>query len=246
MSAGSADAFKIVIPARLSSTRLPRKPLRSLRGKPLILHVHDIAYRSGADEVIVATDNEEIAACVRDAGGRVQMTSPECRTGSDRVAESAAALRWNPLTVVVNIQGDEPFLTPEEVRTVSAIITRFPDTAISTLSAPLAPEDSADPHIVKVVTDEHGVALCFSRTDPKEGSRRHLGIYAYRCGYLHRFIRLPVPDAERREKLEQLRALHNGDLIRVGETTPEISLSIDTEDDLHKAEKLLRDAVSMR
>ena len=239
MSTGDADPFRVVIPARLSSARLPRKPLRPLGGKPLILRVHDAALRSGAEEVVVATDSEEIAGCVRDAGGRAQMTSPGCATGSDRIAEAVTTLRWPADTIVVNIQGDEPFLCPRDVQTVAAALTRFPDAVMSTLAAPLEPGHEDDPNVVKLVTNERGMALRFSRAPLGAGSRRHLGVYACRCAYLRRFTSLPVPDAERRERLEQLRVLRNGDLIRVDEAVSEVILGIDTEDDLRAAERLL-------
>ena len=242
VTSGGVDAFRVVIPARRASQRLADKPLRKLVGKPLILHVHDNALRSGAERVVVATDDEEIAACVRDAGGEARMTSSSCASGSDRIAEAIDSMRWPDEVVVVNVQGDEPFLEAEDVRTVAGALARFPDAAVSTLSAPLEPRYRDDPNVVKVVTDERGAALDFSRSmiEREEGvCRRHLGVYAYRCGYLRRFTRLPSPEIERRERLEQLRALFHGDLIQVSEARSEIVLGIDTEEDLHEAERLL-------
>ncbi len=239
---GSAESFRVVIPARCDSTRLPGKPLRMIGAKPLIRHVYDNVCRSGVERVVVATDSEDIAACIRDAGGEAQLTSPDCASGSDRIAEAVASMRWPADAIVVNVQGDEPFLAPADIRAVADALVRFPDAAIATLSAPLAPEDRDDPNVVKVISDERGMALAFSRAPLEQDGRicrRHLGVYAYRCGYLQRFVRLPVPDAERRERLEQLRALHHGDLIRVEEAVSEIVLGIDTEEELRAAEKLL-------
>ncbi len=236
---GSAEPFRVVIPARHDSTRLPGKPLRMIGARPLIRHVYDNACRSGAEQVVVATDSEKVAECIRGAGGKVQMTSPDCRSGSDRIAEAVAAMQWPKEAIVVNIQGDELFLAPADVCTVAEALVRFPQAAMATLSALLAPEHLDDPSVVKVTTDDRGMALHFSRAPIVNGDRRHIGIYAYRCSYLQRFTRLPAPGIERRERLEQLRALFHGDLIRVDEAVSDVVLSIDTEDDLRAAQKLL-------
>ncbi len=239
---GNVEAFRVVIPARCDSNRLPGKPLRMIGAKPLIRHVYDNACRSGAECVVVATDSEKVAACIWAAGGTAQMTSPDCASGSDRIAEAVASMQWPADAIVVNVQGDEPFLAPADVRTVANALVRFPGAAMATLSAPLAPEHRDDPNVVKVIADDRGMALAFSRAPiARDGHvcRRHLGIYAYRCGYLWRFTQWPAPDAERRERLEQLRALHHGDSIRVDAAASEIVLGIDTEDELREAEKLL-------
>lgn len=242
VTSSGGDVFRVVIPARRASRRLADKPLRELGAKPLILHVHDNALRSGAERVVVATDDEEIAACVRDAGGEAQMTSSACASGSDRIAEAVDSMQWPDDVIVVNVQGDEPFLEAGDVRTAAAALARFPGAAVSTLSAPLEPRHRNDPNVVKVVADERGAALAFSRSMiEREGAvcRRHIGVYAYRCGYLRRFTRLPAPEIERRERLEQLRVLSHGDSIQVSEAASEIVLGIDTEEDLREAERLL-------
>ena len=161
---------------------------------------------------------------------------------SDRIAEAITKLRWSDDLIVVNIQGDEPFLEPGDVRAVADLAMQFPDTAITTLSVPLAEEYHADPNVVKVLVDRDGIALSFSRSMPPQVGgvcRRHLGIYAYRCGYLRRFTHLPASAAEKQERLEQLRALDQGDLIRVGEAVSKIILGIDTEAELRAAGAML-------
>ena len=240
--ASGAKAFKVVIPARYASTRLEGKPLRKIGSKPLIQHVYENARCSGAEQVVVATDNEDIAKCIKQINGIVQMTSPHCASGSDRIAEAVALLQWPESTIVVNIQGDEPFLSPEDICNVANALILFPDAAMTTLASTLHPEDYDNPNVVKVITDERGMALQFSRAlievDGRD-CRRHLGVYAYQCGYLQRFTRLPIPEIERHDHLEQWRALSHGDLIYVGKALSKVILGIDTEEDLRKAEKLL-------
>ena len=242
VTTGSADVFNVVIPARLDSKRLPGKPLRLLGGRPLIRHVYENARYSGAEQVVVATDSEDIAACIRGVGGEVQMTSPDCASGSDRVAAAVAAMQWHEEAIVVNVQGDEPFLEPEDVRLAAISLARFPEAKIATLSAPLTPAGREDSNIVKVVCDDNDMALRFSRAWIEHEEcicRRHLGIYAYRCSYLQRFTKLPAPEIERRERLEQLRAMYHGDPIHVSPAVSKIVFGIDSEDELYAAERLL-------
>ena len=237
----SGEAFRVVIPARYASNRLPGKPLRMLGSRPLIGHVYENARRSGAGEVVVATDDTRIIEYIEETGGAARMTSPGCVSGSDRVAEIAEAMQWPDDSIVVNVQGDEPFLSPQDIADAAAALAGYPGASIATLSVPLADEHRGDANVVKVITDDNGVALQFSRSfiECAREWRHHLGIYAYRCGYLRRFTRLQAPEIERRERLEQLRALCHGDIIYVREARSVAVPSIDTESDLLEAIKFL-------
>lgn len=231
-----------VIPARLASTRLPRKMLRELAGVPLVGRVYQ-AVRSSPllAEVIVATDSEEIFEVCRKNGWRARMTSPEHRSGTERVHEISGVVAAE---VYVNVQGDEPLTRPEHIAGLLKIM-EDPAVQVGTLKTPAAAEDINNPAAVKVVTDLAGNALYFSRaTIPHDrdgaGPRyfKHLGFYAYRKAALDRFISLPESSLERSERLEQLRFLENGIPIKVGET-PYDSIGVDTEEDLRRAEAIL-------
>ncbi len=232
-----------VIPARLASTRLSRKVLREIAGRPMVEWVWRAAMASGAmDAVVVATDAEEVAVVCRARGIPVEMTSPECASGSDRVREVAARLEAD---VYVNIQGDEPTLTGEFFKPLLALMER-PEVDVATLAVPCAAEEIGNPNAVKVVTALDGRALYFSRaTIPFDrdgtgfaGYRKHLGIYAYRRAALERFAALAPSPLERLEKLEQLRLLENGMTIYVA-AAPADTIGVDTEEDLARAEKVL-------
>ncbi|MGB7546784.1 MAG: 3-deoxy-manno-octulosonate cytidylyltransferase [Terracidiphilus sp.] len=229
-----------VIPARLGSTRLSRKVLRPIAGRPMVEWVWRAAQASGLmDPVVVATDSDEVAEVCRARGIPVAMTSPECPSGSDRVREAA---RQIDADIYVNIQGDEPTLTPEFFRPLLELFDR-PEVEVATLAVPCAPEEIANPNAVKVVTALDGRALYFSRaTIPFDrdgagfaGYRKHLGIYAYRKAALERFAALPPSPLERTERLEQLRLLENGIAIYVAEA-PGDTIGVDTEEDLARAE----------
>jgi 3-deoxy-manno-octulosonate cytidylyltransferase (CMP-KDO synthetase) len=226
-----------VIPARLASTRLPRKMLRELAGKPLIGVVYE-AVRSSPllADVFIATDSDEIMSLCRHHGWKAQMTSPAHRSGTERVHE--VSLR-EAADVYINVQGDEPLVRPEQIATLLHVME---DSAIQvgTLMTPAAEIDISNPNAVKVVTDLSGRALYFSRaTIPfdrdRTGSRyfKHLGLYAYRKAALDRFIHLPESPLEKSERLEQLRFLENGIPLYVGET-PYDSVGVDTEEDLQR------------
>jgi 3-deoxy-manno-octulosonate cytidylyltransferase (CMP-KDO synthetase) len=232
-----------VIPARLGSTRLSRKVLRLIAGRPMVEWVWRAASESGVmDPVIIATDSEEVASVCRDRSLPVMMTSPECASGSDRVREVAARIDAD---IVVNIQGDEPTLTPEFFPPLLALFDR-PEVEVATLAIRCPPEDIANPNAVKVVAAEDGKALYFSRaTIPYDrdgigfkGYRKHLGIYAYRRAALERFAALPPGWLEQLERLEQLRLLENGIDIYVA-TAPQDTIGVDTEEDLARAEAVL-------
>ncbi len=231
-----------VIPARLASTRLPRKMLRELAGEPLLAHVYRGVRSSPLlEEVIVATDSEEIMDVCRRHGWKAQMTSAARRSGTERVQEVAQAVAAE---VYVNVQGDEPLARAEHIATLLELM-KDPAVLVGTLKTPAAPVDIDNPNAVKVVTDATGRALYFSRaTIPcdRDGSRpryyKHLGFYAYRKPALDRFCALPESALERSERLEQLRFLENGIAIQVGET-PYDTVGVDTEEDLRRVEEIL-------
>jgi 3-deoxy-manno-octulosonate cytidylyltransferase (CMP-KDO synthetase) len=233
-----------VIPARLSSTRLSRKVLRVIAGRPMVEWVWRAATASGLmDPVVVATDSEEVASFCREHGIPVAMTSPTCPSGSDRVREVARQIDAN---IYVNIQGDEPTLTAEFFKPLLALFAR-PEVEVATLAVRCPPEEFDDPNAVKVVTALDGRALYFSRaTIPFDrdgagfkGYRKHLGIYAYRKAALERFAALPPSPLELTERLEQLRLLENGIALYVAEA-PGDTIGVDTEADLLRAEAVLK------
>jgi 3-deoxy-manno-octulosonate cytidylyltransferase (CMP-KDO synthetase) len=240
-----------VIPARLGSTRMPRKVLRLIAGRPMLEWVWRAASASGLmDPVVVATDADEVAEACRARAIPVVMTSPSCRSGSDRVREVAGQIDAD---IYVNIQGDEPTLTPDFFPPLLDLFRR-PEVEVSTLAVRCAPEEFTNPNAVKVVTALDGRALYFSRAtipfdrDPGRespgfaGYRKHLGIYAYRKAALERFAALPPSPLEKLERLEQLRLLENGIAIYVADA-PRDTIGVDTEEDLVRAEKLLKGIV---
>jgi 3-deoxy-manno-octulosonate cytidylyltransferase (CMP-KDO synthetase) len=232
-----------IIPARLASTRLARKALREIAGKPMVAWVYEAARASSLlEDVIVATDAQEILDFCTKRGFHARMTSKEHRSGTDRVHEVACSVAAD---VYVNVQGDEPLARPEHIE---ALLGCFKDTAVqvSTVKTPAKPEDVNNPNAVKVVTDLAGNALYFSRaTIPfdrdSSGPKyfKHLGFYAYRKAALDRFCSLPESALERSERLEQLRFLDNGTPIRVAET-PYDTIGVDTEEDRTRVEEILK------
>lgn len=233
-----------IIPARYAAQRLPGKPLRDISGRPMIQHVYERTTRAKSlDDVIVATDDERILAVVRGFGGKAQMTSPEHRSGTDRVAEVAAGL---DVDVVVNIQGDEPLVDPDHIDELVAAFERRRSLKMATLATPIASdEDFHDPAVVKVVFDRRGTAIYFSRhaipfeRDGQPGPRwKHIGMYAYRRDFVLRFASLAPTTLEQIERLEQLRALENGVRIHVVRTAHD-AISVDTEADLHRVRALM-------
>ncbi len=232
-----------VIPARLASTRLPRKMLRELAGKPLVGVVYE-AVRSSPllADVIVATDSDEILAACQKHGWKAEMTSARHRSGTERVHEISGRIAAD---VYVNVQGDEPLACAEQIATLLKVV-EDPAAQVGTLMTPAAQIDIQNPNAVKVVTDLSGRALYFSRaTIPFDrdhtGPRyfKHLGFYAYRKPALDRFVNLPESSLERSERLEQLRFLENGIPIYVGET-PHDSVGVDTEEDLQRVVEILK------
>jgi 3-deoxy-manno-octulosonate cytidylyltransferase (CMP-KDO synthetase) len=248
--------FRVVIPSRYGSTRLPGKPLRLIAGRPLIEHVHARAMRAGAHEVIVATDDERIAAACRGFGAVVAITNVAHASGTDRIAEVARARGWPADDIVVNVQGDEPLLPPANVSQVAALLATEPAAAIATLGTPVrSMHEFQDPNVVKVTRDGRGFALYFSRAPipwPRDhaapglagpvsfaGALRHLGLYAYRVGALTKLAALPPGTLEDIERLEQLRALENGLGGAVAIAAERPGPGVDTEADLAGVARLL-------
>ncbi|MFT3928186.1 MAG: 3-deoxy-manno-octulosonate cytidylyltransferase [Myxococcales bacterium] len=250
--------FRVVIPARFGSSRLPGKPLLPIAGKPMIEHVWQRAQESGAREIVVATDDERILRAVEAFGGRAVMTLPTHASGTDRLAEVAQTLGWPEQTIVVNLQGDEPLLPGRWLARIASLLDRETRAGIATLATPVTnPVDIGNPNVVKVVLDQESFALYFSRA-PIPWVRdsyaapggfslghdvpvlRHLGLYAYRVGALTRVASSPLAALERAEALEQLRALHLGIRICVEVTTESLGHGVDTASDLEAVAAILR------
>ena len=232
-----------IIPARLASTRLPRKMLRELAGKPLIGWVYEAVCASSLlSEVIIATDSEEILEVCRRHGWNAQMTSAAHRSGTERVQEVSNTVAAD---VYVNVQGDEPLTRPQHIATLLAVM-KDPTVLVGTVKTPCAPHEIDNPGAVKVVTETGGRALYFSRASipfDRDGNKpqyfKHLGLYAYRKSALDFFVSQPESTLEKNERLEQLRFLENGIPIYVGET-PLDSVGVDTEEDLLRVVEILR------
>jgi len=231
-----------VIPARLESRRLPRKMLREIDGRPLVVWVYQAVRRSPLlEDVIIATDSREILDVCRAHACKAQMTAVAHRSGTERVHEVAQSV---DAEVYLNVQGDEPLIRRTHIESLLELV-RDPSIQVGTLTTPASVEDISNPNAVKVVTDNNGRALYFSRSPipyDRDGSRphyfKHLGTYAYRKAALDRFIALPESRLERAERLEQLRFLENGIPIYVAETAYD-TVGVDTEEDLARVEKML-------
>jgi 3-deoxy-manno-octulosonate cytidylyltransferase (CMP-KDO synthetase) len=248
-------SFTVLIPARYASTRLPGKPLADVAGKPLVIRVADRARRSGAERVVIATDDERILAAAKAHGVEAVLTRIDHPTGTDRLAEASLALRLDNEVIVVNVQGDEPLLEPELIRGVAETLEAHPGAAIATACHLIAdPEEAFNPHVVKVVLDRAGYALYFSRAtipwarDDFAQNRaalpaglplyRHYGLYAYRAAFLRSYPALAEAPIERFEALEQLRALWHGYRIAVRVTTGTPAPGVDTDQDLERIRAL--------
>ena len=227
-----------VIPARYASTRLPGKPLSMIAGKPMIQHVYERACQAQLpNEVVVATDNELVEKAVLDFGGKAVMTSPDHPSGTDRLAE--VALMYPDVDVIVNVQGDEPMIPPEVIDRLAEAFNGDADLNMATMKVVMDEEDYENPAAVKVVTDQQGYALYFSRSlmpNPRnkpEGFKvfKHVGIYAYRRNFLLKYAALAPTPLEKAESLEQLRALENGYKIKVLESDFQ-GIGVDTPEDL--------------
>lgn len=248
--------FRVIVPARLASTRLPEKALLDVRGKPLVVRVLERAMASRASDVVVATDDARVIDAVRAAGGRAVMTSAEHRSGTDRIAEVAAALGLEDDEVIVNLQGDEPLVPAELLDGLAASLVSRPEASLATLATPIRDaEELFEPNAVKVVRDATGHAAYFSRAPipwvrdafGAEGARampegvpflRHLGLYAYRVGTLARLAAAEEAVLERAEKLEQLRALAMGMRIYVGVVDEAPPPGVDSAADLERVRRV--------
>ena len=247
-------SFVAIIPARFASTRLPGKPLVDIHGKPMVVHVMERAIQSGAERVIVATDHPDVAAAVTAAGGEVCLTRPDHQSGTERLAEVVEQYQFSDETIIVNVQGDEPLIPPEIIRQVAHNLAGSV-AGMATLAVPItSAEEAFNPNAVKVVRDAQGYALYFSRaTIPWDRERftqsrdsigdsllRHIGIYAYRAGFIRRYVSWEPSQLEQIELLEQLRVLWYGEKIHVdvAETTP--AAGVDTAEDLARVRAVLR------
>ncbi len=244
--------FKIVIPARYSSSRFPGKPLADILGHPMIWHVHQRALESGANEIVIATDDEIVESAAREFGADVTMTSCNCESGTDRVAEVCEKRDWDPDTIVVNLQGDEPLTPPSVIEQVAKNLRENPLSSLATLSSGITFfDDFHDPNIVKVVSNQDGYAMYFSRAPipwPRDtieevpaGACRHIGIYAYRAEFLKKWPRLLPSSLESNEKLEQLRAMDNGAQIHVEDAKEVPPHGVDTPEQLQQIVRIMKD-----
>ncbi len=245
-------SFKVVIPARYASTRLPGKPLLDIAGKPMVVRVAEQATKSGASEIIIATDFEKIVSVAQAHNLKAVLTRIDHASGSDRIAEVAQKLAWADDEIVVNVQGDEPLIDPELIKEVAEHLADSKDAVMATACHAIHDEASfLNPNIVKVVMDAHGNALYFSRAPipyPRDEiykaniqAYRHIGIYAYRVGFLKNYAQLSVTELEKIESLEQLRVLHHGYKIGVTITANAPASGVDTQEDLDYVRSVFKD-----
>ncbi|BAV33666.1 3-deoxy-manno-octulosonate cytidylyltransferase [Sulfuricaulis limicola] len=241
----------IIIPARYASTRLPGKPLADVAGKPLIQRVHDCAVKTGAAQVVIATDDERIHRAAVSFGARVVMTSAAHRSGTDRLAEVIEKLAIGPEEIVVNLQGDEPLMPPELMREVAEKLASHKEAQVATACHAIHDRETlTNPNVVKVVRDARGYALYFSRAaipwprdmmagkgDGEIKAYRHIGLYAYRAGFVRRYASWPPCPPEETEQLEQLRVLWHGERIVVHEARQMPEAGVDTPEDLERVRK---------
>ncbi len=252
-------SYRVVIPARYASSRLPGKPLADIAGKPMIQHVYERAVASGARLVIVATDDDRVYRAAREFTDDVLMTGSQHQSGTDRVTEVVQHYGFDDDEIIVSLQGDEPLMPPPLIDQVAADLARFDDASVATLAVPV--HDAAeifDPNAVKVVCDQQGYALYFSRAvipwhrdgfnrEPRQLPAgdvyyRHLGIYSYRCGFLRRYVTWPQAPLEKIEALEQLRVLYHGERIHVSITPQAPEPGVDTPADLERVRQRLQQA----
>jgi 3-deoxy-manno-octulosonate cytidylyltransferase (CMP-KDO synthetase) len=255
MSPNTSMDYNIVIPARMASQRLPGKPLARIAGRSLIEHVYRRACKSSAAVVVIATDTAEIAAAATAFGAHAVMTSPRHQSGSDRIAECADLLGWSDTTLVVNLQGDEPLMPAACLDQAAELLAGDPGAAAASLYWPITDAaEAADPNAVKVVVDQDGAALYFSRSvipHPRGFPdldaalqagldwKRHIGLYAYRAGALRTFAATPATPLESAEKLEQLRFLEHGLRVVMAQAVEFIPGGVDTPEDLQRVANLL-------
>ena len=236
-------SFKVVIPARYASARLPGKPLLDIAGRPMVIRVAERATKSGASEIVIATDFEKILQVAQEYGIKAVMTRLDHASGTDRIAEVAQILGWGDNEIVVNVQGDEPLIEPSLINEVAQHLANSQDAGMATACHAIHDESSMiNTNIVKVVIDVNGNALYFSRAPipyPHDEAHktniqahRHIGIYAYRVGFLKKYAQLRMSELEKIESLEQLRVLHHGYKIGVAVTQNGPASGVDTQEDL--------------
>ncbi|WP_421589021.1 3-deoxy-manno-octulosonate cytidylyltransferase [Rahnella aceris] len=246
-------SFVAIIPARFGSSRLPGKPLADINGKPMVVHVMERARESGAKRVIVATDHPDVVAAVEAAGGEVCLTRPDHQSGTERLAEVIDLCQFPDDEIIVNVQGDEPLIPPVIIRQVADNLANS-EAGMATLAVPIeTAEEAFNPNAVKVVRDAKGYAMYFSRaTIPWERERfavsketvgdvflRHIGIYAYRAGFIRQYVKWEPTKLEHIELLEQLRVLWYGEKIHVDVAKAIPSVGVDTAEDLERVRVIL-------
>lgn len=250
-------SFTVIIPARFASSRLPGKPLAEIAGKPMIQHVFEKAQQSGAKRVIIATDNEKVAKAAKGFGAEVCMTSEQHNSGTERLAEVVEKLSIPDEEIIVNIQGDEPLIPPIIVRQVAENLAKFKVNMASLAVKIHDAQELFNPNVVKVVTDKNGYVLYFSRSViPYDRDQfmhlhdvekvhladcylRHIGIYAYRAGFIKQYVQWQPTQLENLEKLEQLRVLWHGEPIHVEQAKAVPEVGVDTPEDLEKVRSIL-------
>jgi len=249
-------SFSVLIPARYASSRLPGKPLADIAGKPMIQHVYERAVASGAAQVVIATDDPRIVAVTEAFGARALLTRDDHASGTERLSEAVTNLALEDEHVVVNLQGDEPMMPPALIHQVAAALESRAEVNMTTLCERITTAGELfDPHVVKVVRDQQGDALYFSRAVipwdreafavttealPREVEHyRHIGLYAYRCGFIRRYVQWPACELERMESLEQLRVLWHGEKIHVAVAVEHPGHAVDTADDLQQVVRLM-------
>lgn len=248
--------FSVIIPARYESTRLPGKPLVEIAGKPMIQHVHERARESGAERIIIATDDRRVAEAAGGFGAEICMTSAEHASGTERLAEVVAKIGLDDEAIVVNLQGDEPLTPALLIHQVAENLSDHAQASVATLAERIhTAAELFDPHAVKVITDCNGYAIYFSRAPipwdrdafsvtteelPQQALHyRHIGLYAYRAGFIRQYVGWPVTELERMESLEQLRVLWHGHKIHVAEAQTSSVGGVDTEADLARVRRIL-------
>ncbi len=248
--------FNVIIPARHDSNRLPGKPLLDIAGKPMIQHVYERARESGADKIIIATDDDRIANSAAGFGAEVCMTSAEHRSGTERISEVLTKTGLDDDSIVVNLQGDEPMMPPTLIHQVAQNLYEHHDASVATLQEQIHnAADLFDPHVVKVISDQSGYALYFSRAPipwdrdafsisteelPETALHfRHVGLYAYRAGFIKQYVSWPACELEQMESLEQLRVLWHGHKIHVAQAGQPTERGVDTDRDLARVRQVL-------
>lgn len=253
-------SFTVIIPARLNSTRLPEKVLLDIAGKPMIQHVYERAVESGADKIIVATDHEKIATVAEDFGAEIRMTESSHQSGTERIAEAVVSLACDPNDIIVGLQADEPMMPSQLISQVAKNLEEHDHVKAATFATKLIDaKDLLNPNVVKVILNHRNYAIHFSRApipwdreqfsslselDPQkiklvDAYFRHIGIYAYRAGFLETYSSWPACLLERLESLEQLRILWNGFKIHVGITDQAAPISVDTRADIERVRGIL-------